>query len=297
MIEKPEVKEERTPLVRVEDVSFKYPVSDRPALENVSFSIYPGEFIGVMGPSGAGKTTLSLILKGLAPYSVAGQLTGKVFFDGVELTVNNVRDLTKRVGFVFQDPEMQIIGLTVEEDLAWGPENYQWESKRIQERIAPTLKVVRMDGLALRETWGLSGGQKQRVAIASALILEPDILILDEPTSELDPIGKAEVFETINRLKKEKNMTVFMVEHEVEELAEMSDRILLFNEGHLMAQGTPNEVFRQVDVFHQIGGERVPHIAEILSQMQTNGYLRPDQFSVNEAAGIELIKEQLENHK
>jgi energy-coupling factor transporter ATPase len=285
------------PAILVENLTFKYPIAERPALENVSFQINKGEFVGIMGPSGAGKTTLCMILKGLIPYAMPGQISGRVCIDGVEMTHATLLESTKRVGFVFQDPEMQIIGLTVEEDLAFGPENYEWSPSKMWKEIPEILSTVRMSGYQTRETWGLSGGQKQRVAIASALILAPDILILDEPTSELDPIGKAEVFETIHRLKQEKNITVIMVEHEIEELAEMADRIILFNEGTLVDQGTPFELFQKVDLFHQIGGERVPQVAEVLSTLQNLHIATPDQFAVNEDAGVEVLKNILENNR
>ena len=287
----------QVPAIRVENLTFKYPIMDHPALEDVNFSIHKGELLGIMGPSGAGKTTLCQILKGLIPYSLAGELKGDVFIDGTRLDRDNLIELTKRVGFVFQDPETQIIGLTVEEDLAFGPENYQWPRERMLAAIPEVLDLVRMTGYEKRETWNLSGGQKQRVAIASSLILEPEILILDEPTSELDPIGKAEVFETIHRLKEEKNVTVIVVEHEIEELAELADRILLFDKGHLIDQGKPIDLFRKVKLFEEYGGERVPHIAELLVEMQSMNYLRPDQFAVKEAEGIALLKSVLESKR
>lgn len=283
------------PVIEVKNLGFQYPVQiDRPALTDISFSINKGEFVGVMGPSGAGKTTLCMILKGLIPYSVAGKLTGQVIIDGEELKKESLDDIEKKVGFVFQDPEMQIIGLTVEEDLAFGPENHEWEREKMRERIPEMLATVRMDGMELRETWGLSGGQKQRVAIASALILEPDILILDEPTSELDPIGKAEVFETIHALKAKKDITVIMVEHEIEELAELSDRILLLNEGKLVEQGKPIDIFQRVDLFRSIGGERVPQISEVLATLKSENLVGDDEFAVTEAEGIDVLKKMLE---
>lgn len=135
------------------------------------------------------------------------------------------------------------------------------------------------------------------MSIASALILEPDILILDEPSSELDPVGKTEVFETIRRLKQEHNMTVLVVEHEIEELAEIADRIILMNEGKIIDQGTPEELFRKVDLFRQIGGERVPQIAEVLAEQQSMNYLAAGQFAVTEEEGVKILMELLERNR
>lgn len=282
------------PAIEVKNLDFDYPVQgEHPALRDINFSIEKGEFIGIMGPSGAGKTTLCMILKGLIPYTVSGKRSGQVLIDGEELTKQSLDQVERKVGFVFQDPEMQIIGLTVEEDLAFGPENHEWSREKMRERIPELLHSVRMDGMQLRETWGLSGGQKQRVAIASALILEPDILILDEPTSELDPVGKAEVFETIHSLKTKKNMTVIVVEHEIEELAELSDRIFLMNEGKLIEQGSPMDLFQKTELFESIGGERVPQISEVLMGLKKEKLIDESSFAITEEAGVELLEQAL----
>jgi energy-coupling factor transporter ATP-binding protein EcfA2 len=283
------------PMIEVKNLKFDYPVqNERPALRDINFSINRGEFIGIMGPSGAGKTTLCMILKGLIPYTVAGRLSGQIFVNGTELKKENLDKVERKVGFVFQDPEAQIIGLTIEEDLAFGPENHEWTREKMRTKIPELLESVRMEGMELRETWGLSGGQKQRIAIASALILEPDILILDEPTSELDPIGKAEVFETIHRLRTKKNITVIVVEHEIEELAELSDRIFLMNEGQLINQGTPMELFQKPDLFKKIGGERVPQISEVLMGLREKNIINSDKFAITEDGGVEILKKILE---
>ena len=287
--------EAENPIVSVENLTFNYPTGELPAIENVSFTVKRGEFLGIMGPSGAGKTTLCQILKGLIPYSNPGKMIGKVLIDGLAYKRSTVAQVSSKVGFVFQDPEMQIIGLTIEEDLAFGPENYEWDRERMLKNIPEILKLVRLEGFQERETWSLSGGQKQRVAIASALILEPEILILDEPTSELDPIGKAEVFETIRRLQRDKDVTIIMVEHEIEELAEVADRIILMDEGKLVTSGTPDEIFRRLDLFENIGGERVPQLAELLYYLEKQGKLREEEFTVDEIKGVEVLKNLLEN--
>jgi energy-coupling factor transporter ATP-binding protein EcfA2 len=195
---------------------------------------------------------------------------------------------------VFQDPEAQIIGLTVAEDLAFAPENYEWPPERILAQIPPLLRLVRLEGMQARETFSLSGGQKQRVSLASALMLSPDLLILDEPTSELDPIGKEEVFDAVRRLRDEHNTTILMIEHAVEPLAEFADRIYVMDQGQIVAEGPPRELFRNVDLFHRMGGERLPQVAEILFALEQEGLIPPEAFSPYEQEAVKVLARLLE---
>ncbi len=285
------------PFVIAENFSFTYPTGKRPALDGISFSVNKGEFLGITGPSGAGKSTLCLALRGLIPHAVAGKVKGNITISGLNTRKVSAPEIGEHVGIVFQDPEAQIIGLTVEEDLAFGPENYEWPAEKIRAHIPEVLEVVRLSGMEKRETWSLSGGQKQRVAIASALIMEPALLVLDEPTSELDPVGKQEVFETIRRLREEKNVTIIMVTHDIEQLAEVADRIIVMSEGRIVDQGPPDLLFRNVELFHQLEGERLPQIAEILFALEKQGYLTAEQFTPHEQQGIEVLSKLLEIRK
>src|SRR5438309_82653 len=241
------------PIIRVRDLRFRYPGADRDALAGVSLDVQPGEFVGITGPSGAGKSTLCLCLKGLVP---AGTFSGSIVVAGREIRPGG--DYAPGSALVFQNPETQIIGLTVAEDLAFGPENLRWDPARILEAIPRYLDAVRLGGYEEAETFRLSGGQKQRLAIAGALILQPDILILDEPTSELDPVGKDEVFEVLARLRREQAITILMVEHAAEQLAEMADRIVVLNDGELIDQGPPDQLYRNPLLFHGPDAERAP---------------------------------------
>jgi energy-coupling factor transporter ATP-binding protein EcfA2 len=278
----------------VEDLHFKYPTGQTEALQGVSFSVKRGEFIGLMGPTGAGKSTLALCLRGLIPHAVSGQMKGQVVVCGMNTRQAKPAEIGEKVGLVFQDPEAQIIGLTVAEDLAFCPENYEWPPERILAQIPPLLNLVRLAGMAERETFSLSGGQKQRVALASALMMSPELLILDEPTSELDPIGKAEVFDAVQRLRDEHNTTIIMIEHAVEPLAEFADRILMMDKGQLVAQGTPRELFRNVELFHRIGGERLPQVAELLFMLEQDGVISAAEFSPYEGEAVNLLSRLLE---
>lgn len=281
-------------ILGVDDLHFKYPTAETETLKGLSFTVRRGEFIGITGPTGAGKTTLALCLRGLIPHAVAGQMLGQVTVCGMNTRQVTPAQLGEKVGLAFQDPEAQVIGLTVAEDLAFGPENYEWPRERIWAEIPRLLKLVRLEGMEERETFSLSGGQKQRVALASALMMSPELLVLDEPTSELDPIGKEEVFDAVRRLRDEHNTTIIMIEHAVEQLAEFADRIFMMNQGQIIAHGTPRELFRNVDLFHRIGGERLPQVAEVLFTLEQDGLISPEQFSPYEDDAVQVISRLLE---
>jgi energy-coupling factor transporter ATP-binding protein EcfA2 len=273
------------PVVRVRDLRFRYPGADRDALAGVSLDVHAGEFVGICGPSGAGKSTLCLCLKGLIP---AGTYSGSIAVGGRELRPGG--QFAPGSALVFQNPETQIIGLTVAEDMAFGPENLRWDAARIVEAIPRYLHNVRLDGYEEAETFRLSGGQKQRLAIAGALILEPDILILDEPTSELDPVGKDEVFEVLGRLRRDRSITIVMVEHAAEQLAEMADRIVVLSAGEIIAQGPPDQLYRNPLLFHGPDAERAPQIAEVLYALEQDGALDASMFTAREELGVERLQ-------
>lgn len=280
-------------VITVTNLRFRYPTGQEDALKGVSFSVQRGEFLGITGPSGSGKTTLALCMRGLIPHSVAGSMGGSVIVCGLNTRQVKPAATGEKVGLVFQDPEAQIIGLTVAEDLAFAPENYEWPPARIRAGIPEILRLVRLDGMAGDETFNLSGGQKQRVALAGALMLKPELLILDEPTSELDPVGKAEVFEAVQRLRDQHNTTIIMIEHAVEQLAEFADRILMMDGGRIIAEGTPRELFRNVDLFHRTGGERLPQVAELMHALEQDGLITPEQFTPFEGEAAQVVSRLL----
>jgi energy-coupling factor transporter ATP-binding protein EcfA2 len=275
-------------VIRVRDLQFRYPGATRDALAGINLDVRRGEFIGVTGPSGAGKSTLCLCLKGLIP---AGTFGGSISIAGHPVGPGTA--YVEGSALVFQNPETQIIGLTVAEDLAFGPENLRRDPAGIRAAIPHYLEQVRLSGYEEADTYRLSGGQKQRLAIADALILEPDILILDEPTSELDPIGKDEVFEVIERLRRDRSITVVMVEHAAEQLAEMADRIIVLDEGALVDQGPPDELYRNPRLFHRPDAERAPQISEVLFQLVKAGLMAEDQFTAHEKTGTERLRARL----
>jgi energy-coupling factor transporter ATP-binding protein EcfA2 len=275
-------------LIRVRDLQFRYPGATRDALAGINLDVRRGEFVGVTGPSGAGKSTLCLCLKGLIP---AGTFGGTISVAGHAVVPGAA--YIEDSALVFQNPETQIIGLTVAEDLAFGPENLLRDPAGIRAAIPRYLELVRLSGYEEADTYRLSGGQKQRLAIADALILEPQILILDEPTSELDPIGKDEVFEVIERLRRERSVTVVMVEHAAEQLADMADRIIVLADGAPVDQGPPDELYRNPRLFHRPDAERAPQISEVLFQLVQAGLMSEEQFTAREEMGIERLRRLL----
>jgi energy-coupling factor transporter ATP-binding protein EcfA2 len=276
------------PLIEVRDLRFRYPTGRREALAGIDLTVRRGEFVGVTGHSGAGKSTLCLCLKGLVP---PGDLSGTIRVAGQEVRLNG--PYLERSALVFQDPETQIIGLTVAEDVAFGPENLERDPVDIRARIPRYLSQVRLDGHADRETFRLSGGQKQRLAIAGALILEPELLILDEPTSELDPVGKDEIVEVLARLRRDRAVTVVMVEHAAEQLAEMADRIILMEQGRIVADGPPHEVYRLDEYFRDDAAERAPQIAQLLRALEREHLVEPGRFTAREDQGVEVVMDAL----
>ena len=277
------------PAILADGLRYRYPSGQDDVLHDLHLEVAAGEFVGITGPSGAGKTTLCLCLKGLIPFALGGRMQGRVEIDGVSTRDIGPGKLAETAGLVFQDPEAQIIGLTVEEDLAFGPENFATAPSEIRSRIPQALQTVGLAGLEQRETHSLSGGQKQRTAIASALMMQPSILILDEPTSELDPIGRQEVFLTVKRLREERRATIVMVEHDMEELAEVADRIIILDQGRIIADAAPHELFRDGSLFETHQGIRMPQAAEVLSRLHAEGLIPRGAVSPYEDEATDVL--------
>ncbi len=247
-------------LAELSDVGFRYRDTTESALDGVSLTIDDGEVIGLAGPTGAGKTTLCMALVGLVPHATGGVLAGSVRIGGRESASSSLGELLTPldadralVAVTFQDPESQIVGMTVEEDLAFGAENLGVRRDEIRRRIDESLDFVRLGHLREAFPYALSGGQKQRVAIAAALVMRPRLLILDEPTSELDPHGRAEIFELIGRLASTGDYAVVVVEHALDDLAAAVDRLIILEAGRIVFDDRPDHVLRKVDRLIEIG--------------------------------------------
>ncbi|MGB9879192.1 MAG: energy-coupling factor ABC transporter ATP-binding protein, partial [Anaerolineae bacterium] len=239
------------PIVVLDKVSYLYPRSKKPALCDISLEIQKGEFLGLIGPTGAGKTTLCLTFNGIVPQFYGGRFFGRAIVAGLDTLEHPISTLARHVGAVFQDPETQLIATSVENEIAFALENLCVPRDEIKERIPRVLAAVRLEGTEHKHPHELSGGQKQRLAIAAALAMQPDLMVLDEPTSQLDPIGAEEVFTIVRELNKELGMTIVMASHAAEEMAEYADRIALLFDGRIIAIGSPDEIYSQVDALYE----------------------------------------------
>lgn len=230
--------------IKVENLKYRYPHTKDLALNNISFEVEKGEFIGIIGENNAGKSTLCQALMGLAPNFYKGAYGGKVIIDNLEVAKTPIWKLCERVGIVFQNPFNQLTGAkdNVYEEIAFGLQNLGVEREEIHNRVEYVLKLLDIYEYKDRNPFDLSGGQMQRVAIASILAMKPDVIVLDEPTSQLDPQGSEEVFRAVDSLTKS-GITVIMVEHKIEKIAEYSDRVMLLHKGELIAYDKPEVIF------------------------------------------------------
>jgi energy-coupling factor transporter ATP-binding protein EcfA2 len=230
-------------IVNLQNVTYKYPLTDTPALQNISLQVNEGEFVAVIGPNGAGKSTLCYTIAGFVPHFFKGEITGLVKVAGNDSSKSNLHEWVLNVGLAFQNPFNQISGAkyTVFEEIAFGLENIGVPREEMKPRVEDTLKLTGISDLADRSPYSLSGGQQQRVALTSILVMQPKVLVLDEPTSQMDPIGTREVFGVIRKLS-EKGMTVVMVEHKMEWIAEFADKVVALYNGSILLEGKPQEV-------------------------------------------------------
>ena len=242
-------------ILELKDVNFKYenaPTVEEPALKNINLKVKKGGFIGVIGSNNSGKSTLCALCNGLIPKALDGEFSGQVLVDGQDIKDVSTAKMSQKVGLVLPDPEAQLSQLTVYDELTFGPSNLELPREKIFEEADRVMKLIRLENFKERSPFSLSGGEQQRVAIASVLAMNPEILVLDEPTSNLDPLSTQEIFEIICKLNREMNMTVILVEHEVELMAQYVDRFVVMDNGRIVLDGSPKEVFSHREVFEQI---------------------------------------------
>jgi len=230
-------------IVNLQNVTYKYPLTDSSALQDITLQVNEGEFVAIVGPNGAGKSTLCYTLAGFVPHFFKGEITGTVEVAGHESSQSNLHEWVLNVGLAFQNPFNQISGAkyTVFEEIAFGLENTGVPREEMRQRVEDAMKLTGISDLGDRSPYSLSGGQQQRVALTSILVMQPKVLVLDEPTSQMDPIGTREVFGVI-RTMAEKGMTVILVEHKVEWIANFADRVIALHEGQILMEGSPQEV-------------------------------------------------------
>jgi energy-coupling factor transport system ATP-binding protein len=253
--------------IEIDDLHYTYPPlwaggTSTEVLRGVSLAVERGEFLALMGPTGVGKSTLLIALNGIVPQSTGGVIRGRVTVLGADTRTTPVAELARRVGIVYQDAESQLFSTTVEDEVAFGPENLGVDPREIAERVAWALDVVDMSAHRGRAPSQLSGGQKQRVAIAATLAMLPEVLVLDEPTAALDPVGQREVLAVVGRLYRERRATIVMASHDAEQVAEFADRVAVMAEGRIVRADEPRRVFADAKLLAS-AGLAAPQVCEV----------------------------------
>ena len=259
-------------IIELENIHYRYHEDDtREALAGVSLEIRRGEWLAIIGHNGSGKSTLAKVMNGLIEAN-----TGSVVVNGKVLTEETVFEARRTVGMVFQNPDNQFVGTTVEDDIAFGLENIGLPREEMLERVTKVLEMVKMSEFRTKEPARLSGGQKQRVAIAGVTALEPEVIILDEATSMLDPKGRLEVISTIQKLHKEKKITVISITHDLDEAAQ-ADRVVLMEQGQIQQIGTPKEIFKLGSKLVEKGLD-VPFAEKLIEALRERGINVPEEY-------------------
>lgn len=276
-------------ILELENASYVYSAGtafQKGAVDGVSASIKEGSITGLIGHTGSGKSTLVQLMNGLLPPS-----EGRVLLEGEDIFADKkkLREARFKVGLVFQYPEYQLFEETVEKDIAFGPKNMKLPPAEIAERVKDACRFVGLDDALLQKSpFDLSGGQKRRVAIAGVMAMRPKLLILDEPASGLDPIGREEIFGGLDRYRRETGATVLIVSHSMEDMARYAEEILVMSEGKLILSGSRDEIFRHADLLGSIGLD-VPQITHVVNRLREKGYDLPDNIYTVEAAENALI--------
>ena len=274
------------PILEIKNLNYVYSAGtpfEHKALENVSFRVNRGEFIGIIGHTGSGKSTLMQQLNGLLKPS-----SGSVILDGQDIWSDKklTRQARFRVGLVFQYPEYQLFEETVYRDIAFGPKNMGLSQEEVDRRVREAAACVGLTEKQLEVSpFDLSGGQKRRVAIAGVIAMEPEVLILDEPTAGLDPMGRAEILGNIEAYRKSRNATVMMVSHSMEDVARLTDRLLVMSGSHLVMDGTPAEVFVHAQELLDMG-LNIPQVTQVFLHLKQMGMDVPNVYTIDQAVDV-----------
>lgn len=256
-------------MIQVNEVTFQYSGNEVPALKEISLDIPNGDFVGIIGTSGAGKTTLALALAGIIPHEYQGDFYGSILVDGEDTVDHPAEYFSRKIGEVFQDIDSQMVASVVEDEILFGLENFGIPHDEIGIRLNKVLQELGIEDLKNREISSLSGGQKQKVAIAAILALEPEIIVLDEPTGELDPESSQEIFAMLKRLNEEKGITIVIVEQKIKLLCEYVKHLVVMDHGVKKLDGVPREVIRNISQFKELG-INVPPVAELASLLRAD---------------------------
>ena len=275
-------------IIDIDSLSYKYPNATTKALDNIDFKLTEPGFTAIMGPTGAGKTTFSLTLNGLIPQFYEGTMEGSVHVLGIDTKRYRIQRLVQHVGLVMQDPESQVFGMNVLADVMFGPANLGLSYDEVMARARRALNLVGLVGFDKRPPSDLSGGEKQRLAVASVLAMHPDILVLDEPTSELDPVGREEVYQAVDRLREDGDVTILAIEHSPDEVVSRAENLVVFSEGKMAYVGTPKDIFRNAPKAHDLG-IRTPEPAELGWKLYEAGIIEQQQIPLTVDEAFELI--------
>ena len=280
------------PILQVQNLTHTYSAGtpfQHTALENINFTVNRGEFIGIIGHTGSGKSTLMQHLNGLLKPT-----SGKILLDGKDIWTDKklTRQARFRVGLVFQYPEYQLFEETVYKDISFGPKNMGLDKNEIDRRVRQAAEFVGLTEQQLQTSpFDLSGGQKHRVAIAGVIAMEPEVLILDEPTAGLDPVGREEILSNIEDYRRANNATIMMVSHSMNDVARLTDRLLVLNGAHIAMDGTPDEVFRHAEELERIGLD-IPQITRVFLRLRSMGLPVEPVYTMDQAvAALKKLKE------
>jgi energy-coupling factor transporter ATP-binding protein EcfA2 len=281
-------------VIAAHDLGFQYAGASEKALEDVSFSIGKGEFVLLTGPSGCGKTTLCRCLNGLIPNFHPGEMFGDLLIDSVSVKTETTSELSRKVGYVFQNPENQLFALTVEKDVAFGPENLGLTREEIRRRVDWAMGATETVGLKDLAPYELSGGQQQRVALAGVLAMKPSVIVLDEPTSFLDPRTAEEVMAAVDLLRRENGITVIVVEHRLDLVGRYAERIVVMDRGKIVADGQVEDVLDSE--FDRLSGLGIglPRVSLLWSLLKRDG-LVTERLPTHIESAVAVLSQRLRN--
>ncbi|MFQ6064359.1 MAG: energy-coupling factor ABC transporter ATP-binding protein [Candidatus Bathyarchaeia archaeon] len=272
-------------IIEARNLTYTYPGRNEPSLLKASLAIEKGEFVILTGPSGCGKTTLCRCFNGLIPHFYSGKLEGDITVADLKVSDHSVYELARHVGLVFQNPENQLFALSVEKDVAFGLENLGLPRTEMRKRVDWALQMTGIQDLRERAPHELSGGQQQRVAIASVLAMKPQVMVLDEPTSFLDPLGAQKIFEVINDLNKKLGITVILVEHRLDLASIYANHVIVLDEGRVVLDGTPEDVFGSKRA--RLIGVGIPKATRLFQVLRESGvHLERVPFNSQEASQL-----------
>ncbi|UCC27560.1 MAG: ATP-binding cassette domain-containing protein [Candidatus Bathyarchaeota archaeon] len=282
------------PIIEAKNLTYTYPGGTEPAIKNVSLTIEKGDFVILTGPSGCGKTTLCRCFNGLIPHFYAGRLEGELSVARLNVIERPIYEMARHVGLVFQNPENQLFALSVEKDVAFGLENLGLPRDQIRERVDWALQMTGIEELRERAPHELSGGQQQRVAIACVLAMQPEVMVLDEPTSFLDPLGAQKIFEVVSELNRKLGVTVILVEHRLDLASKHANHVIIMNERTIVLDDEPQEVFDSESA--RLIGVGIPKATKLWVMLRQNG-VRLGRAPVNPEEAVQLLRGVLQRDR